>query len=69
MRNKGVKKCLGSYISAMASGGLCSESLYLLPVQLSSSAVILGIGSIGSAPMLVEKCYLPSEVEARQSKH
>lgn len=60
---------MGRYISAMASGSLRSESLYLLPVQLSSSAVILGIGSVGCAPVLVEKCYLPPEVETRQSKH
>lgn len=50
------------YLSAVASGGLCGKSLYLLSVQLSSSAVVLGIGSIGCAPMLTEKCHLPQEV-------
>lgn len=53
----------------MASGSLRSESLYLLPVQLSSSAVIFGIGSVGGATVLVEKRCLPSEAETGQSKH
>lgn len=50
------------YLSAVASGGLCGKSLYLLSVQLSSSAVVLGIGSIGCAPMLIEKHHLPQYV-------
>lgn len=50
------------YLSAVASGGLCGKGLYLLSVQLSSSAVVLSIGSIGCAPMLIEKCHLPQEV-------
>lgn len=46
------------HLSAVASGGLRGQSLYLLAVQLSSSAVVLGVGSVGRAPMLTEKCHL-----------
>lgn len=54
----------------MASGSLRGYSLYLLPVQLSGSAVVLGIGSVGCAPMLVEKCNLPpEETEHKNAKN
>lgn len=46
------------HLSAVTSGGLRGQSLYLLTVQLSSSAVVLGVGSVGRAPMLAEKCHL-----------
>lgn len=68
-KTKDLKKERGSYISAMASGGLRGQRLYLLPVQLSSSAVILGVGCVSCAPVLVEKCNLPQEEETRQSTH
>lgn len=48
-----------NYVSAMTSGGLRGQSLYLLPVQLSGSAVVLGVGGTGCAPMLTEKRNLP----------
>lgn len=42
----------------MASGSLCGQSLYLLPVQLGSSAVVLGVGSVCRTPMLTKESHL-----------
>ena len=39
----------------MSAGGLGGQSLDLLPVELSRTAVVLGVGVLGGTPMLVEE--------------
>lgn len=49
------------YLRAMASGSLRGQSLYLFPVQLGSSTVVLGVCSVGCAPMLTKESHLGGE--------
>lgn len=44
-----------SDLSAVPSGGLGGQSLDLLSIKLSCTAVIFGIGFTGSATMLAKK--------------
>lgn len=39
----------------MPAGGLGGQSLDFLPVELSCTAVVLGVGVLGGTPMLVEE--------------
>lgn len=39
----------------MPAGGLGGQSLDFLPVELSRTAVVLGVGVLGGAPVLVEE--------------
>lgn len=39
----------------MPAGGLGGQSLDFLPVELSRTAVVLGVGILGGTPMLVEE--------------
>lgn len=52
----------------MSSGGLCGQSLHLLPVLQSGSAVVLGVGGAGCATMLTEKGNLEPIQETRQEE-
>lgn len=53
----------------MTSDSLCCQSLYFLPVQLGSSAVVLGVGSVGCAPMLTEESHLGRLQKSKEIKH
>lgn len=45
----------GTHISAILPGGLCGQRLDFLPVKLSRTAVVLGVGVTGGTPVLVEE--------------